>query len=77
VWDGFLRQNQSPKLNEITTDSSTSNLQVTKHGNSVSYKLGASMITREVADQVQAMNVWKESVNHLYETYKIHMSSFA
>jgi hypothetical protein len=30
VWDGFLKQNQSPRLNEITAHSSISNLRVTK-----------------------------------------------
>jgi hypothetical protein len=29
VWEGFLRQNRSPRLNEITAHSSISNLRVT------------------------------------------------
>jgi hypothetical protein len=29
VWDGFLRQNQTPRLNEITAHSSISNRRMT------------------------------------------------
>jgi hypothetical protein len=60
VWDGFLRQNQSLRLNEITAHSSISNLRVTMH----------FLDTGSVHDRKRsgrAMNVWEQSVHRLYE----------